>query len=331
MDPLERAVAKALAEKEKAHSKPVKKEIPSFPRARREQVVAESSLEEGQSQERLQPASPPSDSASFEPDSRPPVNLSALESTDRIDLEQISREPLVSYEADEESMRRAKLVGHLDAGKATNIYSMLRTQVLQKMQRNKCRSLGIIGAHTGAGKSSVAANLALSIARTKDRAVVLVDLDLRAPSLQRFFGIDSKYHLADYLDGQYKIEEVCITTQFPGLHLCFSADYASSAGELLDGERAKTLSYDLSKIATDPIIIFDLPPILGVPDVHTFLPNFDAALIVVEYAKTTKAELEETLRLLEQKPLVGYVVNNGPLSGDASYGYGYGASTEGNS
>ena len=331
MDPLERAVAKALAEKEKTHPKPAKKEIPSFPRARSEGNASELSADEGEPREQMQPEPSPSDISSFEPDSRPPVNLSALDSTDRINLEQIGREPLANYEADEESMRRAKLVGHLDAGKATNIYSMLRTQVLQKMKRNKCRSLGIIGAHAGAGKSSVAANLALSIARTKDRAVILVDLDLRAPSLQRFFGIDSKYHLADYLDGHHKIEEVCITTQFPGLHLCFSADYASSAGELLDGERAKELSRNLGKIATDPIIIFDLPPILGVPDVHTFLPNFDAALMVVEYAKTTKPELEETLRLLEQKPLVGYVVNNGPLPGDVSYGYSYGTSTEGDS
>ena len=321
MDPLERAVAKALAEKEQAQSKPKNDEMPSIGASRSTPGSRQQSINEADRRAIDTTASAPS---SMEQDSQPTVNLSALETAGRVNLEDISREPLTRYEADEESMRRAKLVGHLDTGKAANIYSMLRTQVLQKMQRNHCRSLGIVGAHTGAGKSSVATNLALSIARTKDRAVVLVDLDLRAPSLQRFFGIESKYHLADYLDGHYRIEEVCITTQFPGLHLCLSADYASSAGELLDGERAKTLSQDLSKIAPDPIVIFDLPPILGVPDVHTFLPNFDAALIVVEYARTTKPELEETLRLLEQKPLVGYVVNNGQLSSDTSYGYGYG-------
>ena len=322
MDPLERAVAKALAEKEQTHSKPQNKEMPTIGGTRGSPASVQQP--EDDNQNRLAQESPASVGPSGGHDSKPPIDLSALESGGRVNLEDISREPLARYEADDASMRRAKLVGHLDTGKAANIYSMLRTQVLQKMQRNNCRSLGIIGAHTGAGKSSVAANLALSITRTKDRAVVLVDLDLRAPSLQHFFGIESKYHLADYLDGHYRMEEVCITTQFPGLHLCLSADYTNSASELLDGERAKTLSQDLSKIAPDPIIIFDLPPILGVPDVHTFLPNFDAALIVVEYARTTKPELEETLRLLEQKPLVGYVVNNGQLASDTSYGYGYG-------
>lgn len=319
MDHLERAVAKALADAESPVGANTVKDSNVEPKA------TSNISSEVVGNDNNTTAVPPGNTKTKEGST---TNLDNLAPVSRVHLETIDQGPLTQHLVDDQNLKRSRIVGHLTRGKGANIYTMLRSQVLLKMRNHSCKSLALIGPHEGAGKSSVAANLAMSIARKKVQPVVLVDLDLRKPSQQNVFGVEPTHQIASYLNGSSNISQICISTQYEGLHLCLSGHAQENAAELLDGPRAKTLIPELQKLLEDPIIIVDFPPILGVSDVHTFLPNCDAALLVVEYGRTTKAEIEATLRLLGTTSLVGSVVNKGQLDSDASYGYGYGSSTE---
>ncbi|HET8696287.1 MAG TPA: hypothetical protein VFO94_02300, partial [Gammaproteobacteria bacterium] len=86
-----------------------------------------------------------------------------------------------------------------DTSGASAAYKVLRTRVLQRMRRNGWRTLGVTGTCPNEGKSLTAINLAMNLARQSGTSVVLVDMDLRKPSIHRHLGLSAKYGIGDHL------------------------------------------------------------------------------------------------------------------------------------
>jgi len=188
-------------------------------------------------------------------------------------------------------------------------FSLLRTQVLQAMRENNWVTLAITGPTPGVGKSLVAANLAISISLEVNQTVLLVDMDLRHPSLNKKFNFTPKFGLLNYLKGEVELPDLLVNPGFKRFVLLPGKGSTAEASELISSPRTVELIKELKTRYDSRIIIFDLPPLLHADDTMVFLPNVDATLLVVENGKNTKSDVQNSLRLLEGTNLIGTVLN----------------------
>ena len=200
-------------------------------------------------------------------------------------------------------------------------YKMLRTRTLQRIRQNDWHVVGLTSAAQGDGKSLTAINLALSLARETTLSVVLMELDLRRPSMCDHFGIDPVKGLSDYLDGTAKLEEVLFRPEgTERIAVLPNTETYENSSETLSSPELAALINELRGSDPGRIIICDLPPYLATDDVLAFTPLADAFLIVVSEGRTSRDVLEKGLDILQELPLLGVVLNR---SEDATTGYYY--------
>jgi capsular exopolysaccharide synthesis family protein len=201
-----------------------------------------------------------------------------------------------------------RLVAHLNDRNA-DLFRILRTKVLQAMREHGWRSLAVVGATAGVGKSTIASNLALSIALDANQTVLLVDADLRKPRIATYFGITPTKGLGDYLSSELPIEDVFVNPGVERLVLLPSCGSYANSTELLSSRKMEALVKDLKDRYESRLLVVDLPPLLASGDALSFLPRFDCALLVVENGGNTAAELAEAQRILQKTNLLGWVLN----------------------
>jgi len=200
------------------------------------------------------------------------------------------------------------ITGNRTDPRATS-FRMLRTQVLLAMRENEWTSLAITGPSKGIGKSLVATNLAISISHEVNQTVLLVDVDLRRPSVHKYFDFEPNQGLLDYLQGEAELENLLVNPEFQRLVLLPGKGYTTESSELLSSPRMVNLVKELKSRYESRIIIFDMPPLLDLDDAMVFLPNVDSTLLVVENGKNTQSEVEKSMRLLGSTNLIGTVLN----------------------
>ncbi|WP_207891838.1 CpsD/CapB family tyrosine-protein kinase [Thiogranum longum] len=203
-----------------------------------------------------------------------------------------------------------------------NAYKLLRTRILQLMQQNGWVTLGITSPGPDEGKTLTAINLAISMAMKLDYTVLLVDLDFRKPSISERFGFQAKYGLGDYLAGKVKLEEVFVNPGINRLLLLPEKEARNNSSEILSSTGMERMVDELKNRYQSRIIIFDLPPVLVGDDVLAFSGLVDATLLVTQEGKTTTDDLNKTVSLLENKNVVGAVLNRSSVKNEFSnYGY----------
>lgn len=239
------------------------------------------------------------------------------------DLSRIRYTRTRCIECDPAGLRERRVVAHLGSDPAGNLFRVLRAQVLQKMRGNALRTLAIIGPTAGIGKSMVAVNLALAMAREANQTVLLADLDLRIPRVGWYFGLgDDEPGLADHLKGDRAIEDVLVNPGFERLVLLPGSRRFDDASELLSSAAMQRLLDELKHRYASRYVLVDLPPLLTADDAISILPHVDAALLVVEDGATTAEQIAECKRLLADTPLVGVVLNKSRVAAHtANYGY----------
>jgi capsular exopolysaccharide synthesis family protein len=199
----------------------------------------------------------------------------------------------------------AGLYNHTQSG----VFRMLRTQILKKMRSNQWGSIAITSPTAGEGKSLVAANLAVAIAMELNQTVLLVDMDLRNPSVAKYFNLDVDKGLKDYLEQDIELKDVLINPGIKRLVVLPGKDRAEDSAELLSAPKMTKLVEDIKAQYDSRIIIFDVPPILQTDDVVLASAYFDCSLLVIEDGKNNKANLKKAMQLLEGSQLIGTVVN----------------------
>ena len=202
---------------------------------------------------------------------------------------------------------------------AVTPYKMLRTRVLQKMDKNGWRVLAVTASHASAGKTITAINLALMIARSGGRRVYLLDIDLRKPGIARSLGIDDiSAGVGDYLSGKRKIKDIVWSVGEDNLFVLPGKGRFDHSSELLVSEPMSELVSAIRSDPSEPIIIIDLPPVLAADDALAIAPLVDALLFVVAEGETKRADISHSLELLKDVELLGVVLNK---SRDAHPGY----------
>jgi protein-tyrosine kinase len=188
-------------------------------------------------------------------------------------------------------------------------YKMLRTRVLQRMRSNGWKKLAITSPRTQAGKTLTAINTAISLAQEPNQQVVLVDLDLRNPSIQSSLGLNADVGLSDHLLRGVPIEKVIVKLSIPRLYIVPNWERLENSSEVIASAQMAQLTQTLAATSASTIVIFDLPPLLDADDMLTFMPQVDAVLFVVAQGETQRGDLERSNELLKDLTVLGTVLN----------------------
>lgn len=199
----------------------------------------------------------------------------------------------------------------LQAGAAARRYKVLRAQVLAKLRQERWNSLIVTGPTRGSGATMTAVNLAVTLALDVNQTVLLVDLDLRAPSVREYFTDEPVPGIADYLiDG--RLPKLLFNPGIERLVVLPGSEPLQKSSELLGAPAMVELIEEMKGRYPSRILIFDMPPVLDGDDVLTVAPRVDSVLLVARDGWTSQAELEKSFQLLHQTPVVGTVLNAVP-------------------
>ena len=203
-------------------------------------------------------------------------------------------------------------------------YKLLRTHILQKTKKENLNTIMFAGPRPNEGKSLTTINVAISIAQEIDQTVLIVDADLRNPSIHKYFGISGKKGLVDFLKGGIPIPELLIHPEGIGkLVILPGGKPAGDAAELIKSPQMVDLVHELKHCYHDRYVLFDLPPVLNFADALAFAPLVDGIVLVVEAGRTTREDLEQCLEMLKNFKVLGFVLNkvDRKEGGDSYYDY----------
>jgi Mrp family chromosome partitioning ATPase len=190
-------------------------------------------------------------------------------------------------------------------------FDMLRTQVLQSMSMKSWQVLGITSATAGCGKSTIAANLALSISRQPGRSVLLIDMDLQKPQIAKSLGLRCEQGLLSVLKGKSRLPsamiQACINNQKFLVLPCEASTLNSS--EWMSSRSMAAVMQEIKRDYRAWTVILDLPPMLIGDDVISILSQIDCILFVAAAGASTVQEIKECTKHLESTSLVRVVLN----------------------
>jgi protein-tyrosine kinase len=188
-------------------------------------------------------------------------------------------------------------------------YKMLRTQVLQRMTARGWNTLGITSPAPGDGKTLTAINLAISLAREYHHTVLLVDTDLRNPSIHKYLGLDISVGLSDYLRRDAPLSEILINPGIERLVLLPGHERIENSSEVLASPAMGALVQELKTRYPTRLVLFDLPPILSADDALSFRAHIDAFLLVLMEGKTDQNDLSHAMEIMQDATILGTVLN----------------------
>jgi capsular exopolysaccharide synthesis family protein len=197
---------------------------------------------------------------------------------------------------------------------AAEQYRGLRTRLAHAEGATAFRSVMVTSPQKGEGKSVTSANLALTMAQELHLKVILVEADLRKPTLRRLFGLSEGPGLADYLAGAVELAEVMKFLPDHNLAVIPAGAAPPNPAELL-GSIAMRRMLDQLRTRFDRVIL-DTPPVLPLADVAVLAPLVDGALLVVRAGVTPKPAIENALRAFDSSRLIGVVLNEAGVEQD---------------
>ena len=207
-------------------------------------------------------------------------------------------------------LQERRIISGQEQNSYMDAYRILRTQVLQRLKENSWNSLAITSPGVSEGKTLTAINLAISLAMEVDYTVLLVDADLRHPSVHNYFGLDTGYGLSEYLTDNKPIDELLVhPANIPRFIILPGGKSLTNSSEMLSSPKMVRLVEDLKTRYPSRIVIFDLPPLLSAADALAFSPYVDAALLVIEEGKTQTEDAKRAVNLLQGTNLIGTVLN----------------------
>lgn len=176
-------------------------------------------------------------------------------------------------------------------------YKTLRTNITFSLPGSGCKCIGIVSSNRGDGKSTIAANLAISFGQIKKR-VLLIDCDLRLPTIAKKLNIPSQPGLSDFLVGGDQAECISILhLSGKNIEVIPSGAIPPDSTILLESQRMIDL---IEKLKTEyDYIIFDMPPITVVSDALLMSKCIDGYLVVVRHKHSEYSKVDEALRYMK--------------------------------
>lgn len=203
-------------------------------------------------------------------------------------------------------------------------YRYLRTNIEFSSIDEPIRTVMVTSAQPGEGKSTTIANLAIAYAQS-GKNVLIIDADLRKPTIHRLFNKSNRSGLTSLLSGQHHLEELSLETHIGHLDVLTAGPSVPNPSEILSSKRMAALITDLRD--TYDIILIDTPPAVAVTDAQIISAQSDGVILVVNSRKVKKdlaLRAKAGLQHVKAK-LLGVVLNNKSRSeAESSYYYYYG-------
>jgi len=199
-------------------------------------------------------------------------------------------------------------------------YRVLRTNLLFSRKDDKLNTVAVVSAGAGEGKSTTVFNLAAVFAQSGQR-VIVVDSDLRRPTLHKMLRVTNNIGLTNYLLKQNSLEEVIQTTSLPTLDFMASGKLPSSSLGILSSAQMRDLITELKQHYD--FVFFDSPPVMGVSDASILASEVDMTVQVIQYRRYPQPMNIRAKQMIEKVGgnLAGIVLNNINMSQDESYYY----------
>jgi len=188
-------------------------------------------------------------------------------------------------------------------------YRALRTNILRATQDKSIRTILITSANHYEGKTTTAINLALAMSDLPQFRMLLLDSDLRFPSIHSRLGLMQSPGLTEILEGNVDLDSGMINTEKENLKVISSGNLSSYPAELLESERLKDLLKEL-KPKFD-LILIDSPPVIPYSDASVLSSQIDGVLLVVQSGKTHREDIQQVYATLRdnQANVLGVVLN----------------------
>ncbi len=216
----------------------------------------------------------------------------------------------VNVAVSESILERNRIVARLTRNASADVFRVLRTKVLFAMAQSNMRTIAVTSANYGDGKSTIAANLALSMALDAKQTVLLADLDIRSPSVHEYLGLDTDIGLTDYFVNDMPVPKCLVKPPFERLVVLPITKPMDNSSEILGSPKMAQLANELKSRYADRLVIYDMPPLLSQDDTLAFLPHVDGVVLVVRDGVTPTEDVEHCLHALGNSNLIGTVLNN---------------------
>jgi protein-tyrosine kinase len=202
------------------------------------------------------------------------------------------------------------------------LFKVLRTNLLFPAKGRPPKSILITSAVPGEGKSFVAANLAISIAKGVEEHVLLMDADVRRPSIHQFFGLGQTGGLSDYLLTGANVSKHFIKTPVDKLTILPAGSPPDNPVELLTSQKMKALLHEVSRRYEDRFIIIDSAPSSLASETAAITNYVDGVILVVRAGKTPRKAVTEVIEQLGKEKILGIIMNHSDQIVKKYYGYG---------
>jgi len=208
-------------------------------------------------------------------------------------------------------------------------FRLLKNNILFPENGMPPRSIMITSPSPNEGKSFVAANLAVSIAQSIDEYVLLLDCDLRSPTIHKLFGLPNTEGLSDHLSKGKPLSSMLVKTFVNKLTILPGGAIPKNPSELLSSEQMRRLIHEVTLRYSDRYIIFDTPPPYITSEGNALSRQVDGIILVIHHGKTRKKDVQDIIDIYGKEKIIGVVQNFaqkriGHGYGYYKYGYGYG-------
>ncbi len=201
-------------------------------------------------------------------------------------------------------------------------YRSLRTHVLHKSQRQKLQAIVVASVNPSEGKSVTALNLSWLLAQTDGVKCLIIDSDLRMPSLGDYLGIETDKGLSHILTGEATLTESIIKLEPAGLHLLTGGNARNDVAEMISGPKFKEILREAREMFD--YVIIDAPPLGIFTDATVLINHADGAMLVVRANRTSYSVIDRLLEPLPKDRLLGVVLNQSEdVLEESHYNYGY--------
>jgi len=190
---------------------------------------------------------------------------------------------------------------------AAEQFRKLRTYLLKLQPLN---TIMVTSALQGEGKTFVSSNLSVGIAFDLHLHALLVECDMRNPSLGRQFGFNNGKGLSDYLTGTESIPDLITPTRIEKLNVIQGGHIPENPAELVGSRKMEAMIDEIKSRYDDRFIIFDTTPILATAEPEILSKWVDGIILVVRAGVTPRETVQQAINILGKEKLLGIILNN---------------------
>ncbi len=212
-------------------------------------------------------------------------------------------------------------------------YRKLKSAVVDFAQQGRFNNVIMVTSSVSCeGKSLTTINLAVTLAQEFDHTVLLIDADLRKPSIHDYLGIKNELGLSDYLAGKAELGSLLIRTALGRLSLLTAGTPQRNPVELFSSQRMKEFVVEIKNRYPDRFIIIDTPPILPFAETRSLTSIADGVIFVVREGHATGENVAEALKSIHKSKLICSVYNDATMASldgrSHYYYYGYSSGSQ---